>query len=370
MWFRIRFLIVKEMQMLLRDRKTRIIILVPPILQMVVFAFASTLEVRNISLGIYNNDTGMESRDFLEYFRNSTSFTHLYFLRSEKEVKEFLDTQKGVGVLRIHPDFSRRIADGKSAVVQAVFDGRRTNVAQIVAGYLQQIADSCNQSLLEKRGIHRPPPGRIMVRHQYNPNLEFMFYTLPCLISILCMTMGIVIPALSVAREREEGPFDQILVSPLTSLEIIVGKTVPSMMIGFAQATCMIAAAVLFFDLPFEGSIVLLYVSMFVFIASVIGVGLFISSLSKTQQQAILGAFVFAVPAVLISGYATPVENMPHWLQMISLADPLRYFLVIMKGIFLKDMTWSVAFQNLYPLLILTVLSLLFAGWFFKKKLD
>ena len=369
MWSRIRFLVMKELQMILRDRKTRIIIIVPPILQMVVFAFASTLEVRNIALGIDNNDAGKESRDFLEYFRNSPSFTHLYFLNGEKEIKRFVDTQKGVGVLRIRGDFSRRIAAGEEAVVQVVFDGRRTNVAQIVAGYIQQIVDSYNQSLLEKRGIHRQA-GRIMVRHQYNPNLEFMFYTLPCLISILCMTMGITIPALSVAREREEGTFDQILVSPLTSLEIIIGKTVPSMIIGFTQVSCMIIAAVLFFHLPFEGSIVLLYVSMFVFIASVIGVGLFISSLSKTQQQAILGAFVFAVPAVLISGYATPVENMPHWLQIVSLADPLRYFLVIMKGIFLKNMTWNVAFQNLYPLVILTFLSLLFAGWFFKKKLD
>lgn len=369
MWYRIGVLIVKELQVILRDRKTRIILIVPPILQMVVFAFASTLEVRNISLGVYNNDTGMESRDFLDYFRNSPSFTHLYFLKNESEVRQFIDEQRGVGVLRIHPDFSRRIADGSGAGVQVVFDGRRTNVAQIVAGYIQRIAESYNQALLEKRGIRRLP-GRIIVRHQYNPNLEFLYYTLPCLVSILCMTMGIAIPALSVAREREEGTFDQILVSPLNSLEIIVGKTVPSMIIGFAQATCMIIAAVLFFRLPFEGSILLLYVSMFVFIASVIGVGLFISSLSKTQQQAILGAFVFAVPAVLVSGYATPVENMPHWLQTVSLADPLRYFLVIMKGIFLKNMTWDVAFQNLYPLAILTVLSLSFAGWFFKKKLD
>ena len=178
------------------------------------------------------------------------------------------------------------------------------------------------------------------------------------------------IPALSVAREREFGTFDQILVSPLSTFEIIVGKTAPSLLIGFLQATMMIAAAIWCLGSPMVGSWLMLYTGMTVFIASVIGVGLFISSLCKTQQQAILGAFVFAVPAVLISGYATPIENMPHWLQTLSLANPVRWIMAIVKGVFLKDISWAIAWRSLYPLCLITAVTLGVAGWFFSRKLE
>ena len=365
MWYRIKTLIIKELQILLRDRKTRIIIIVPPILQLVVFSFASTLEVKNITIGILNRDTGAESRQLIESFRNSPSFTQLFFLKKEAEIQSFLDDQQGVIVLNIAPDFSRKIAAGTPTSVQLLLDGRRSNVAQIVSGYASTIITNYNRQLQPVQQIQPPA-----VRNWFNPNLDYLYFTLPPLLGILCMVMGITIPALSVARDRVFGTFDQILVSPLSSTEILIGKTVPSLLIGLAQATGMFLAIVWCFKVPFVGSLLLFYLGIVIFITSVTGVGLFISALCKTQQQAILGAFVFTVPAVLISGYATPVENMPQWLQYLALLDPLRHFLVLIKGIFLKAMPWSIAWNCIWPLLSLTVASLAFAGWFFKKKLD
>ena len=365
MWNRIKTLIVKELQILLRDRKTRIIIIVPPIMQLVVFSFASTLEVKNISMGVYNRDSGEASRQLVRRFEFSPSFIKLTSLDNPRSLKPVLDAQKGVMVLSIPDDFSRKLAAGEPVKVQLLFDGRRSNVAQIVNGYANRILASFRADTGQAAELQP-----LLVRNWYNPNLDYMYFTLPCLIGILCMVMGITIPALSVAREREFGTFDQILVSPLSSTEILIGKTVPSLLIGLVQATGMILAAVWCFRLPFTGNGGLLYLSIVIFITSVTGIGLFISALCKTQQQAILGAFAFTVPAVMISGYATPVENMPQWLQYLSLLDPLRYFLVIIRGIFLKAMPFGVALENLLPLVALTVVSLLFAGWFFKKKLD
>ncbi|MBS1371809.1 MAG: ABC transporter permease [Lentisphaeria bacterium] len=369
MWNRIRSLIIKELQIILRDRKTRIIIIVPPILQIFLFAFASTLEVKNITLGILNRDNGTESTLLIESFRNSPSFVRLDFLPDENAMRRYIDTQQGIGAVYIDEDFSRKIRSGEPAAIQLALDGRRTNVAQIVNGYINTIVSTFNRSIMIRRGSGIPQ-SELVVRNWYIPNLDYLYFTLPCLIANILMIMGIMIPALSVAREREFGTFDQILVSPLSTFEIIVGKTAPSMLIGFFQATAMIATAIWCLDSPMVGSWLMLYTGMTVFILSVIGVGLFISSLCKTQQQAILGAFVFAVPAVLISGYATPIENMPHWLQTLSLANPVRYIMVIVKGVFLKDISWPIAWRSLYPLGIISIVTLGVAGWFFSRKLE
>ncbi len=370
MWNRIRSLIIKELQIILRDRKTRIIIVIPPILQIFLFAFASTLEVKNITIGILNRDAGADSAPLIERFRNSPSFVRLDPVADEGEMRRYIDTQRGIGVICIREDFSRRLRGGEPAELLLALDGRRTNVAQIVNGYINTVVRDFNRDILAGRGATGRPESELIVRNWYIPNLEYLYFTLPCLIANILMIMGIMIPALSVAREREFGTFDQILVSPLSTFEIIVGKTAPSLLIGFLQATMMIAAAIWCLGSPMVGSWLMLYTGMTVFIASVIGVGLFISSLCKTQQQAILGAFVFAVPAVLISGYATPIENMPHWLQTLSLANPVRWIMAIVKGVFLKDISWAIAWRSLYPLCLITAVTLGVAGWFFSRKLE
>ena len=184
------------------------------------------------------------------------------------------------------------------------------------------------------------------------------------------MLIALTVTGLSVARERELGTFDQLLVSPLRPIEILIGKTVPGIIIGLFEGSIIIFAAIWIFHIPFAGSFLLLYLSMFVFVLSIIGVGLFISSLSNTQQQAILGAFVFMTPAVTFSGYATPIENMPEWLQQATVINPVRYYLVIAKGLFLKDMPASIVFENIWPMAIIAFVNLVAATWFFRRRLE
>jgi len=184
------------------------------------------------------------------------------------------------------------------------------------------------------------------------------------------MIVGLLITSLSVARERELGTFDQLLVSPLQPFEILLGKTIPAIILGFFEGTVVILASIFVFQIPFTGSFATLYLSMFIFICSIVGYGLFISSLCSTQQQAILGTFVFMTPAVLLSGFATPIENMPEWLQMATYLNPFKYFLIICKGIFLKEMPFHMVMDYTWPMLILAILNLSGATWFFRKRLD
>ncbi len=253
--------------------------------------------------------------------------------------------------------------------MQLILDGRRSNAAQIVAGYAADIVARYNQELTATQRM--PPPASLVVaRIWFNPNQESTWNTVPALVAILTTLMGLVVTALSVARERELGTFEQLMVSPLSPTEIIIGKTVPALLIGLGEATGMILVGVFAFGVPMSGSIPLLYLSMMVYLFAVIGVGLFISSLAKTQQQAILGAFVFMVPAMLLSGFASPIENMPDWLQTVTLANPIRYFIVIVKGIFLKDLPASLVAENLWPMCIIAAVTLSSATWLFRRRME
>jgi ABC-2 type transport system permease protein len=179
-----------------------------------------------------------------------------------------------------------------------------------------------------------------------------------------------VITSLSVAREKEIGTFDQLLVSPLTPLEILIGKTIPAIIIGIGEATIVLVVGTLILGVPFRGSIALFYISVFVFVTSIVGIGLFISSIAQTQQQAVLGSWLFMSPAIILSGFATPIENMPTWLQPVTYFIPLRYFLVIAKGLFLKDIPAVVVWNNIWPMALIGMVTLSSAGLFFKRKLE
>jgi ABC-2 type transport system permease protein len=209
-----------------------------------------------------------------------------------------------------------------------------------------------------------------VARNWFNPNLLYYWFNLPNLTGILTMLIGLVVTGLSIARERELGTFDQLLVSPLLPFEILIGKAVPAILIGIGEGSIIIFAAVFIFQVPFVGSVLLLYLSMLVFICSIIGIGLFLSSLCSTQQQAILGTFVFMSPAVLLSGYATPIENMPIWMQKVTLLNPVAYFLVISKGIYLKAMPFSMVFNNLWPMALIALFTLTAAAWLFRRRLE
>ena len=197
-----------------------------------------------------------------------------------------------------------------------------------------------------------------------------MWYTVPSLICILSTIISLILTALSVAREREMGTFEQLLVSPLQPIEILVGKALPALFLALCSASLLLAIAIFVFQIPFQGSLALLYGAMVIFLMAIIGIGLFISSLSMTQQQAILGAFVFMPPAVILSGFATPIENMPGWLQSFTVVNPLRWFLVIVRGIFLKDMPPADVLANTLPMVAIAMVTLTAATWLFKRRME
>ena len=363
---RLRALIIKELLNILRDPKSRTVLLVPPIIQIFIFSFAMTMEAKNVHLGVLNLDAGRAGFELVQRFKEARTFTRILPLQGREEIEPVLDAQRALAVLVVPVDFSRRLDAGRPTTVQLLLDGRKTNTAQIVRGYAQRILDG----FLAERGSVVSRPAVLLARNWFNPNLEFLWYTVPSLICILSTVISLILTALSVAREREMGTFEQLLVSPLQPFEILAGKALPALFLALCSASLLLAIAIFVFRIPFQGSLVLLYGALVVFLSSIVGIGLFISSLCMTQQQAILGAFVFMPPAVILSGFATPIENMPAWLQNVTLANPLRWFMIIVRGIFLKDMPPADVLANALPMMAIALVTLAAAGWLFTRRME
>ncbi|MBI5520515.1 MAG: ABC transporter permease [Desulfovibrio sp.] len=365
---RVKALVIKELLAVLRDRKSRTVLILPPLLQLTIFAFAATLEVKNIELAVLDKDGGKAATELVQRFSGSPYFKRVYPLRAQGGVAPALEDEKAMAVLVLEEGFSRDVAAGRPASAQILLDGRRSNAAQIVQGYAQRIVEQYNRDLVERYGL-APPPATLVARNWFNPNLDYLWFTVPNLIGMLTMVVALIVTALSVARERELGTFDQLLVSPLSPREILAGKTLPAMILGAVESVLIVTVAILVFGIPCEGSLLVLALAMVLFLLSVVGFGLFISSLCNTQQQAILGTFTFMMPATLISGFATPIETMPAFLQVVSLANPMRHFLVAVRGIMLKGMPLSTVLATIWPLAVIAVVTLSLAGWFFRKGL-
>jgi len=366
---RIRCLIVKELLAVWRDARSRIILIVPPLIQMFVFTFAATQEVKNVPIAIYNEDMGNFGRDLVERIEGSPNFSRVVHLRSEDQIRRTIDSRESLMVVHVGPDFSREIAARRPVQVQLLLDGRRSNAAQLVANYASQIIMRYEQEQVSL-DRHDPPVSDVVARVWFNPDLDPKWSTVPGLVAILTTLMGLMVTGLSVAREREIGTFDQLLVSPLSPSEILMGKSIPALIIGIAESTGMILVGVIVFGVPFRGSIPLLYFSMVVYLAAIIGIGLFISSLAKTQQQAILYSFMFMVPAILLSGFASPIQNMPDWLQIVTEANPIRHFMVIVKGLFLKSLPTVEVVRHIIPLVLIAAVNLTAASWTFKRRME
>lgn len=366
---RILSLIRKELIGVWRDPKSRFALLVPPLIQLFVFTFAATLEVKNVRMGILNRDSGKPAFELVQRFHGAPTFNHIVYLQSVEEITPFIDLQKGVMVLSIDEQFSRNLEAGKPANVQLILDGRKSNTTQIVAGYANTIIDQFSEEFSALNGIKQQNV-RIIPRNWFNPNLLYYWFNNPSLVTTLSMLTCLVVTSISVAREREMGTFDQTLVSPLSPLEILIGKIVPGVIVGMLEGLLMLTAGVFIFQVPFTGSFLLFVFSLFIFICSIGGVGLLVSSLAATQQQAMLGTFVLMVPFVVLSGFATPIENMPTWLQPLTAIIPMKYMLIISKGIFLKNMQAKIVLMNLWPMVIIALFTLTGASLLFRRRLE
>lgn len=369
MFRRIMALIKKEFWAIWNDPKTRAMVILPPIVQLVIFAQAATMEVRNIDMAVLDRSNTLQSRNLIQEFKHSRWFRNVTLVENENQIAQMIRAEKIQLGLTINTDFSTKLMKNQPTNVQVIVDGRQTNVAGITNGYAATIISQYENQYFPKsfKSVPRINPE---IRNWFNPNLFYKWYTVVSLIAILATSISLILTALSIARERELGTFDQLIVSPLTSFEILVGKTVPALIFSIILVTIMCIVIIVFFKVPFKGSVLLFYLSLVIYSLSVVGIGLFISSICRTQQQAILGSFTFQMPAILLSGYISPVEDMPMFFQTISWLDPVRFFLVIIKGIYLKNMAASYVFENLIPLIFIAILTLTAASWMFKRNLD
>ena len=368
MWRRIFALTLKEFLALLKDKKSRLVVVVPPLLQLLVFGYAATFDLKNVPYAVYNEDAGSASRDLLAGFKGSPNFTEVASLSQEGQIAPLINKKEALLVIHIGPQFSKDLLLGRTAKVQVIVDGRNSNTAMLAMNYLGTVINRFNMSWNALSGKPNPP-AYVVTRAWFNPNLESRWFIVPGIVGLLTLVVTMMVTALSVAREREQGTFDQLLVTPLRPVEIIIGKALPGFFIGMTEATVIILAAVFWFHVPFLGSVTTLYAGVFLFLLSAIGIGLMISSLSITQQQGLLGAFLFLVPAIILSGFTTPIANMPLFIQKLTFLNPMRYFMVILRGVFLEGMPFNLLIDQFWPMAVIGITTLTAAGWLFRHRL-
>jgi len=367
-WTRLLALIVKELLAAFRDPRARVALFLPPLIQFFLFAYAATLEVSNVPLGVLNQDWGAASSELIGRFERASAFSEIRRYASPAEVQAAIDRQDVMAVVHIGQDFSRKLASGEVPNVQVLLDGRKSNSAQLVNSYIGAI--------IRQFGADHAPStmprqtSEIVERTWYNPNREYQTAMVPTLIGSLTMSTVLMIVGMSVARERELGTFEQLLVSPLQPLEIVAGKAVPGLIVGLAQGTIITIVVTQVFGIALTGSAVVLFTGLIVFLLAVIGVALFISSLATNQQQAMMGIMVYMMPAMLLSGFAAPVQNMPNWLQPIALMNPLTHFIVIVRGVFLRDMPFWLVAERIWPMAATAVFTLAAATWLFRRQVQ
>ncbi len=369
---RLRHMIKKEFIQVFRNPKMRAIVLVMPLVQSMVFGYAVTTDVKQVATAVYDQARTPESRDLVDRFIHSGYFTVKAMINSDRELDELIDYGKVAAVIRIPADFSGNIASGRTAAVQIIVDGTDSNTAGVVMSYAGSIIRSDALELLRKQagGPGREPAGvNLQARAWFNENLTSRNFYVPGVIAVIVMLVTLLLTSMSVVREKELGTMEQIVVTPITPAEFILGKTMPSIILGFVNMIFVTLISVFWFDIPVRGSITTLFVANGFYLMTTIGIGLVISTISDTQQQAMMSTFFFYLPAVLHSGFMFPIANMPDAVQFFTYFNPLRYFLVIIRGIFLKGVGVAILWPQILALLVLGSLVLALAVKRFRKTL-
>ena len=359
---RILALIKKEFLSIFKDPKSRALIITPPLLQLLVFAHAITMEVKNIDISILDYSKSNYSRELISRFSNSSWFRKVYFVNTKKEMKDDIDLKKSqIGII-IQNDLAKNIASKKPTEVLIIADGRQTNSASLASSYASNIISSYSSELQKTSSASV----NVIIRNWFNPNIEYKWFLTVSLIVMLSMVLCLLLSALSIARERELGSFNQLLVSPLSHSEILISKTIPPLIVAFISSIVITLIIIFCFKVPFLGNIFLYLIMTIIALTSVVAIGLFISSFSYTQQQAVLGVFAFQTPAVLLSGFVSPIEDMPQFFQYISAFNPIRYYMFLNKGIYFKGMDYQTVLSNLIPLIVISFLMFYLARLSFK----
>jgi ABC-2 type transport system permease protein len=366
--FRILALTRKELLAVLKDPRSRFSLLVPPLLQCLIFGYAATYDLNNVPYAVLDHDRSAASSALLARLDGSGVFRRVATLSRAGDIPTFINQQRVLLVIQIPYDFERRLQAGQPADVQVIADGRNSNTAGIAIGYVSTIVATFNADWQQTHG-QRGPPIQVAMRAWYNPNLETRWNMIPGLIGTLTMLQTLLLAAMSVAREREQGTFDQLLVTPFRPAEIMVGKALPSILVGIIQATTILLVAQLWFRIPFAGSFVTLYTGLSLFLLAAVGIGLLVSSIAATMQQAMLFSFVLVMPFTLLSGLTTPLSSMPKVLQHITLVNPLRYAIDIVQRVYLEGAGLHLLLPDLWPLAAIAAVTLAAAAWMFRHRL-
>ena len=368
-------MLIKEFTQVLRNPRMRAVVFVMPVVQVLIIGYAVNTDVRHVPLAVYDLDRTPASRDLLARFEGSGCFDVVRRIQVEGEIQTVLDAGDAKAVLRINRGFAEDLDGGRTALAQLLLDGSDSNTGSIILGYAARISADFNRTIIEQRfskaaGLRlEADPVALTWRAWFNPNLDSRNFFVPGVLAMLVAVVSIILSSMAIVREREIGTMEQIMVTPIGRLEFILGKTIPFALIGFVDVALITAIAVFWFQVPLLGNPLFLFLGTGLYLLSTLGVGLFISTVSATQQQAMMTAFFFMLPAFMLSGFVYPIANMPTLVQWITYLNPLRYYLVIIRGVFLKGLGMEVLWPQLLALALLGTIMLALAAGRFRKTM-
>ncbi|MRV73107.1 ABC transporter permease subunit [Duganella sp. FT92W] len=367
----------KEFLAVLKDPASRAILIVPALVQSMLFGYAATFDLTDAPYVLVDQDRGAAARDFVARLEGGGVFRRVATLAGPQDIARLIETHDAMAAIVIAPDFERRLQAGAASPIQLIVDGRNSNTAGAAAGHVGAVTAEFNRRWREQHGgasanlAVNPAslPPTVETRAWYNPNLQTRWNILPGLIAGLSMLQTLLLSALSVAREREQGSFDQLLVTPMSPLEIMAGKALAPVLIGLAQSTIILLVTLLWFRVPMAGSVFTLYAGLALFTVASVGIGLSISAVSLNMQHAMLYTFVLIMPMMLLSGLTTPIRNMPEWMQTLTMANPLRFAIDLVQRVYLEGVGLRVVAGDLLPLAIIAAITLPLAAWLFRNRL-
>lgn len=373
----IRDFMIKEFLQFLRDPKMFAVVLIAPVIQLVFLGYAANRDLNDVKTCILDLDRSVSSREFISGFEQSGYFSIVEYSDNYADIENRIDKGEALIAVVTPQDFEKDIRNGKTATVQVIFDGSDGNKASVAAGYVMSVASAYGGKVfvdrLERSGFKTPPAGSIVpvTRVWYNPNLTTREFMLPSIVGLVLIIITVNITSLAIVKEREIGTLEQLLVTPVRPYQLIIGKLLPFTVIGLIAVTLVLAVMIFWFGINVKGSIPLLFLSSLVFMLSTLGLGLFVSTISKTQQQAMVtSAFLVIMPMIFLSGFAFPIESMPKIIQYVTYIIPLKYFIIIIRGIVLKGLTMADLWQELGILFLIGVIILVFSSLRFKKSME
>jgi len=366
---RIAALTRKELLAVMKDKRSRLSLLIPPVVQALIFGYAATYDLNHVTYAVLDHDHSAASRQLLAGLDGSGVFERVADLQRASEIKSLINARRALLVVQIDQQFERHLLNGQSADVQIIADGRNSTTAGTAMTYVSSIVEQFNSDWGRDHGI-APPSLQVVARAWYNPNLETRWFMIPGMIGTLTLIQTMMLTAMSVAREREQGTFDQLLVTPFRPFEIMAGKAMPSLVVGAIQAGGVLLVAQLWFRIPFAGAYVTLYTGLLMFLLAAVGIGLLVSAVAATMQQALLYSMLMIMPFSLLSGLTTPISSMPRAVQYLTAINPLRYAIDITRRVYLEGAGLDLLIPDLWPLALLAALTLTAASLMFSHRMQ